>query len=266
MNPGLVRAWSDVAPGYVDYLVPRFRPWLVDAVERVAARLLPDGPVAVPGCGPGEEVLQLLARAPTREVVALDPSRAMLDVLAARLPAGARVRLVEAPAEATSRHAQRAAGLVCCFTLQLLERPLDALADWARAVAPGASCVVLFWPRQDPATSWGRLRPAMEAESGPWGSDWEPEVRAGLAATGLALVADETLSHPMPHASPEEAWDRLVDSGSLQATLRRIGPDAMGRARARWLADHRLARRPDGAWEHAPQARLWTLVRGSAAQ
>lgn len=274
MTSPTVESWSAVARGYLEHWVPRFRPFVLDALDELLARALPTGPLAVPGCGPGEEVVLLRRRAPDRELVAMDPSRPMLDLLRARLGDDARARVVEGAAEALPAHVRGAAGVLSCFTLQLLERPLDALRAWTAAAAPGAPVVVLFWPRQDEGTTWGRLRPAIEAETGPWREDWEPGVRAALDAAGLRLVVDRDVRHPMRHTSPEAAWDRLVDSGSLQGLARRVAPEALARARARFLGDHQLAHDPagdaesdavndaanHGPWVHAPAARLWVVA------
>lgn len=264
----LVAAWSAVAPGYADYWIPRFRPYLDDALAAFDQRLQASGDLVIPGCGPGEEVVALARRHPQRRLVALDPSAPMLDLLRARLAReglAGRVRVVEAPAEATSAHAQGAAGVFSSFTLQLLDRPADALADWSRALCPGGVAVVVFWPRQEPTTPWGRLRAAIEGEGGAWGVDWEAATRAELGRSGLTHTSDAVLRHPMLHASPQEAWDRLVDGCSLQATARRLGPEAMARCRARWLAEPTVtgSQRPDAHLEHAPAARLWCFERGS---
>ncbi len=266
MSSPTVESWSAVARGYLEHWVPRFRPFVVDAVDELLARALPAGPLAVPGCGPGEEVALLRERAPARELVAMDPSGPMLELLRARLAGDPRVRVAEGPAEALPAQVRRAAGVLSCFTLQLLERPLVALRAWVDAAAPGAPVVVLFWPRQEPDTTWGRLRPSIEAETGPWREDWEPQARAGLEGAGLRLVAERDVRRPMRHGSPEAAWDRLVDSGSLQSLARRAPADALARARARFLADHRLTHAPQGdptghgPWVHAPAARMWVVV------
>lgn len=265
MSQPVIDAWSAVAGGYLEHWVPRFRPFLREAVDEVVARAAPAGALAVPGCGPGEEVLLLRARLPARDLVATDPSAPMLELLRARLGARPGVRLALATAEALPEHVSGAAGVLSCFTLQLLERPLDALVAWTRAAAPGAAVVVLFWPRQDPDTTWGRLRPSIEAEVGPWRADDEPGLRADLTAAGLRLVVDRDVRRPMRHATPEAAWDRLVDSGSLQGLARRSAPAALARCRARFLADHRLVQDPSGdpgghgPWVHAPAARLWVI-------
>lgn len=264
----LVAAWSAVAPGYADYWIPRFRPYLDDALAAFDARLRAGGDLVIPGCGPGEEVVALARLHPQRRLVALDPSAPMLDLLRARLAReglAERVRVVQAPAEATSAHVQGAAGLFSSFTLQLLDRPIKALLDWRRTLCPGGAASILFWPRQAPDSPWGRLRASIEAEGGVWGVDWETACRAEFDRTGLNRTADASLRHPMLHASPHEAWDRLVDACSLQSTARRLGPEAMARCRARWLADPAVARglRPDGLFEHAPVARLWCVERPS---
>ncbi|MBX3472608.1 MAG: class I SAM-dependent methyltransferase [Planctomycetes bacterium] len=261
-------AWSAVAAGYLEHWVPRFRPFLLEAVDALAARALDLGPLAVPGCGPGEEVLALRRRLPGREVVAMDPSAPMLALLRARAADDPAVRVLEGAAEDLPARVSGAGGVLSCFTLQLLERPLEALAAWARAAAPGAPLVVLFWPRQAPDTAWGRLRPVIEAEAGAWRDDHEPATRAGLPALGLDLLEDRPVRRPMRHPSPEAAWDRLVDAGSLQGLARRVTPDALARCRARWLGDHGLTHEPagdaegHGPWVHAPEARLWVLRGG----
>jgi SAM-dependent methyltransferase len=255
----LVAAWSAVAPGYLDYWIPRFRPYLDDALAAFDQRLRAPGELVIPGCGPGEEVVALARRHPGRRLVALDPSGPMLELLRARLAReglAERVRVVQAPAEATSAHVQGAAGLFSSFTLQLLDRPIEALADWGRALCPGGVGVILFWPRQAPDTPWGQLRASIEAEGGAWGVDWEAACRADLGRVGMALTSDAALRHPMRHASAQEAWDRLVDACSLQSTARRLGPEAMARCRERWLAG-----RAEGPLEHHPTARLWSFTR-----
>ena len=57
----LAKAWDDAAPGYDRYFVPRFAPWTDQALRVLSkeARRLPAGPVLVPCCGPGQELIFL---------------------------------------------------------------------------------------------------------------------------------------------------------------------------------------------------------------
>lgn len=56
----LAQAWDEAAEGYEQYFVPRFAPWVADAVDAVAGEL-PSGPILVPCCGTFPELPALRA-------------------------------------------------------------------------------------------------------------------------------------------------------------------------------------------------------------
>ena len=259
VDPKLVEAaWSRVAEGYAQYWSPRFRPYLLDAIE--ALRPPSEGPLGVPGCGPGNEVLLLAERFPGRPIIATDPSTGMLGILwsALRTRGIAHVVASSGGAESLSAFVRQAAGVLSCFSLQLLPNPLAALADWSRALRPGGRIAALFWPRDIRDSAPGRLQDAIEKGTGERRSPWEDTVIQALPRIGLRLASDRTLAHEMAHASPEEYFDELVRSGPLQALEMRLGREALERCRAAWLEGETSGARP---WKHEPPARLWELER-----
>ncbi|MBI4603266.1 MAG: methyltransferase domain-containing protein [Planctomycetes bacterium] len=251
-------SWSSVAAGYREYWCPRLRPYLERAVELL--RPLPHGPIAVPGCGPGEEVLLLAAKHPGRAIVATDPARGMLELLWAELRSRGLWHVLAAPgvAQDLSGSVLQAAAVLSCFTLQLLEDPRVALADWATCLRRGAAVTALFWPRPAPETPHGRLQAVIQRRTAEARPDWEPGALEALPSLGLRLVHDERVARTMEHASPEEYFERLVQAGPLQALLRRRGTGVIAQCRSDWLEDHGLVRK-GGRWAHAPEARLWVL-------
>jgi ubiquinone/menaquinone biosynthesis C-methylase UbiE len=214
----------------------------------------------VPGCGPGEEVLLLAERFPGRQIVATDPSAGMLGIVWSALRARGVAHVVASAggAETLSAFVRQAAGVLSCFSLQLLPNPLAALADWSRALRPGGRIAALFGPRKPDDSAVGRLHRAIETVTGERRAEWEDIALEALPRIGLRLVSDRTVAHAMVHASADEYFDELVLSGPLQALEMSAGPDAVARSRAAWLEGGTSAARP---WKHEPPARLWELER-----
>lgn len=50
----LKESWSTIANEYKSNLVPRFKPWIEDAVEALSSANPPTGSIFVAGCGTGE--------------------------------------------------------------------------------------------------------------------------------------------------------------------------------------------------------------------
>jgi ubiquinone/menaquinone biosynthesis C-methylase UbiE len=253
----LVGAWASVAAPYHAYWGPRFRPFVADAL---AAFEPGPGPLGVPGCGPGDEALELARRFPQRRVLATDPAAPMLALLAERAQAAPNLDLAAGRAVdlGLGLGLGQAGGVFSSFTLQLLPDRPAALSAWRRCLGPAGQIAVLFWPRQSEDDAWGALGRAILAETGQLRPSWEAELRAALPALGLELVAEHDLRHTIAYGSPAEAWEQLRDACSLQVLLRRLGPARAEACGQRWLADHGLVRSED-AWTHSPLGRLWIL-------
>lgn len=254
----VVESWNAISEGYRDYWTPRFRPLL----ERAVALFDPParGPIAVPGCGPGDEIHILLRKFPGRTIFATDPSPAMVSLARESLrSAGAATALVTlGNAEDLSSLIHQAAGVLSGFTLQLLSDPRAVLADWSSAMRLGGVVSAIFWPRPAPESSFGLLVKALESVTQQSRPDWEGPTLESLPRSGLELVVDERVTSVMEHASPEALFDAIVERGALQTLLRRLGREVFGRVRQLWLEKHGLERSASG-WKDPAQARIWVL-------
>jgi Thiopurine S-methyltransferase (TPMT) len=74
------RSWTEVAVGYESELVPRFAPWTKRTLAAFTAQQLPSGPVLVPACGPGQELLLLAQSLEGREIIGVDLAEGMVQV------------------------------------------------------------------------------------------------------------------------------------------------------------------------------------------
>ena len=252
-------SWNQVAERYHGYWSPRFEPYLARAVESFDPPAV--GPLAVVGCGPGDEVLMISRKFPGRTVMALDLSAAMVAIARRRArEAGlSSVLVMEDDAGQVTGRLRQAGGIFSAFILQLLPDPLSALADWSRALREGGRVAALFWPRQAAHSAFSRLHEALR-KAGDERPSWEEPALAALPELGLRLLADERISFEMTHHSPEECWRELREAGALQVAARRLGEEKLAEIGADWLRDHGFERR-DGGWVHRPEARLWLLER-----
>jgi SAM-dependent methyltransferase len=256
----LEASWSHVAERYHAYWSPRFEPFLRRAVERFEPA--EDGALGVPGCGPGDEVLLLARRFPERSIVATDLSPAMTAILRRRVRERglSRVLVAEDDAAEMSTRARQAGGILSTFVLQLLPNPMAALADWSRALRQRGRISALFWPLLAGDSPFARLGRLLEERGATPRPPWEEMVRDTLAPLGLRLIADERVEEELAHASPEECFRELHESGPLQVHCRRLGREAIDALGKAWLQSHGMERR-GSEWVHRATARLWLLER-----
>jgi len=243
----------------LSYWSPRFEPYLKRSVEAFRP---PPGALVVAGCGPGDEVLMLCHRFPDRSVLAADLSPAMVRLARQRVrEAGfSNVLVVEEDAARLSGRIRQAAGVLSCFTLQLLPDPLQALSDWSRLTRHEGSLTVLFWPQLEDSSPFSRLERLLRERAGYHRQDWEKPALEALPRLGLNLLADGRIEHEMAHGSPEEYWRELHESGPLQVVQRRLGKELVDAIGTEWLQAHGFERRGEN-WVHRPVARLWVLER-----
>ena len=239
----LIDSWNTVAAGYQSYWVPRFRPWVIDAVEALGT--LPPGPIAVPCCGTGAELALLAARYPSRALVGIDLSEGMLAVARDHVPS--HVRLVVADASALEG---AWAGIISSFGLQQLPEPAEALRSWCQALRPGGRLVVSVWtPDIRDSGPYDALRTPAQRIFGTSPGDWNAQLQTAISAHA-ALVSDALVPHAISHAGPHEFWNAMVRDGPWQPRLVRH-PEKLARLREAFLASW-----PPGPFSHTPHARV----------
>lgn len=253
-------AWDDIASLYRDFWGPRLQPYREKAVALFHP--VPPGPLAVPGCGPGEEVLLLARDFARRSILAMDASAAMMSILRASLREQAlgTVIATTGSAESLSAYVRQAAGILSCFCLDLLSNPIAALADWSRCLRAGGSITAIFWTRPRTGSPAALLQSVLQRRLGLGGLLWEARAVATLPRLGLRLARDEKVQFEVPYEAPEEFFRGMVEAGPLHFIEHRFGKDVLRDCEKSWLVHHGLRRKGSG-WVDLPEARLWVLER-----
>ncbi len=252
MSEALAHGWDAAADGYEAYYVPRFAPWVADAVAAVTAGPLPDGPVLVPCCGTFPELDPLATRLPGRAVAGIDLSAGMLRLARARAAAypGASVEQGDAAA-LDPRWTGRCAAVVSVFGLQQLPAPDTAIRAWAAALAPGGVLSVVFWPRHtEDDGPFARIAEVVRGQVPGRDDTWQDRLVPALTAAGTALERDERPAHPMTHPDAAAFFEAHTRAGPMRPLV-----TARGAAFTEALRAEFLRRAPAGAWRHRPSAR-----------
>lgn len=261
----LARSWDDAARGYDRYFVPRFAPWTDEALHALMrrARELPMGPVLVPCCGPGQELLPLALAFDDREVVGIDLSPGMVELARARIGGATGIWVEEGDAtRLEERFAGKCSGLLSCFGLQQLPEPDRALASWGRCLAPAGLLSVMLWPPEARDGSAFDLLRRLTRERTPAPDGlWDARLGAALETAGLTVLEDRLVPHRMEHASAAAFFDALAGAGPLRSLARSKGDAFMAELRAAFLRES-----PPGPLVHEPRARFLLAVRPRAAR
>lgn len=252
--PGAL-AWDASAADYDDYFAPRLLPWSDAAIDAlIGCELpLPQGPVLVPCCGPGRELLRVADALPGRAVIGVDYSAEMVRIARARCGDREAISLVCADATTLSgAYRGRAAAVLSCFGLQLLPAPDLALAEWAATLAPGGLMSVIFWPAQSESEGpFALLRELLSEEVPPPDASWEGRLREALRGAGATVLRDERAETEMRHEDAAALWRELARSAVLRLLAGHRGEAFLAALGERFL--HRLG---PGPVRHYPAARL----------
>jgi SAM-dependent methyltransferase len=247
----IARAWDAAAEGYDAYYVPRFAPWVADAVRAVTGAPLPDGPVLVPCCGTFPELPALVEHLPGRGITGIDLSEGMVRIAREAASRHQDVTVLHGDAAALDdRWRGTCAAVVSVFGLQQLPDPAAALRSWASALRPGGRLSVVFWPgHTEDEGPFALMREVLDRAPG---RAWEDGLTRGL--TGIER--DEEVTHPMTHPDAATCFDAHIRSGPLRALADEKGPAYVARLRTEFLR-----RAPAGEWRHRPRARHIVAVR-----
>lgn len=260
----LARSWTMVAEGYDKSFSSRFAPWQRDAIAELQAALPANdsGTIAVPACGPGQELPLLAVAFPRHRIVGVDLAEGMVEVARRLVAERGLAGRVEVRVGDASRLDELGplAGVLSVFGLQQMPAPVQVLANWAAALQPGGACCVCFWPQQVEARGpWQRLFELTAGLSRQPQPDWEAGIPGLALAPDVQLVRDERVAHEMAWPSVAAFWQAMTRDGPWHSRLLHFGEAHMDELRVRFMAGY-----PDESapLEHSPEARLVCLRRG----
>lgn len=259
----VAEVWDEAAEGYEEYFVPRFAPWVADAVAAVAEGL-PPGPILVPCCGTFPELPALRQAYPERELVGIDLAAGMVELARARAAGLPGVQVVQGDAaQLDARWTGACAAVVSVFGLQVLPDPAAAVGNWVGALRPGGRLSVMYWPPDgEDLGPFDLLRkvlaphrpPAEDAEEE---ADWTKELPAAVAAAGGTLERHDNVIHQMSHDDPASFWTGMMTGCAGRSFARTQPSEVVAAARAEFLE-----RAPEGEWSHWPLAKHLVVSRG----
>ena len=252
MSDLLRDSWDETAEGYADYFVARFAPWAEEALAVLFEADLPPGPIAVPCCGPGSEILPLATdpRTAERHVIGIDLSPRMIVLANARCQNAPRPpRLIVGDCHRPSCARNTALGRVG-FLLRASADAGSSLRHPFLGIRAGgrwrSQRHVLAARLRNPTARSAFVVQLLNDRVGPTESpDWETSLSAAIEQANLQLIADRRVAHGHPpHLGPHDVrcHGRVRSVESDRASTR---PRAPARRGCRVCESH-------GAWPHRP--------------
>lgn len=212
--------FAAVAAGYDDW----FRNPLGAFVDRLELdaldALLPPpggGTVVEVGAGTGHLARHLVANG--FQVLALEPSRAMLEEGRSRAPISG-LAWAAAVAESLPFRDASAEGVLFFTTLEFVSSPARAIQEAFRVLLPGGWLVIAFL---DAGSAWAGLYRSLGAEGrAPWSSAHLFRAEEVEALAGRPLAASASAVHLPPSAQPPFADAELAARRSRSVPAMRI--------------------------------------------
>ncbi|EFN52919.1 hypothetical protein CHLNCDRAFT_138504 [Chlorella variabilis] len=236
----LQRSWTCVAEGYNRLFVPRFMPWTLDTLNLLAGKALPAGTIAVPCCGPGQELPLVAAAFPRHRVVGIDLAEGMVEMARQLVDSQGLGTRVEMP------------------------QPAEVLASWTRALHPGGVLSVCFWPPTvEERGPWKRLADITPRFKPP--GQWDADIPGAALLEGAELLQDSRPAHEMAWPSVAVFWESMTRAGEPASPSACTTPALLqhGEQRLEEMRRHFMEAYPDpeAPLSHTPAARLICLRR-----
>lgn len=255
----LQRSWTCVAEGYNRLFVPRFMPWTLDTLNLLAGKALPAGTIAVPCCGPGQELPLVAAAFPRHRVVGIDLAEGMVEMARQLVDSQGLGTRVEVRVGDACRLDDLAplAGVLSVFGLQQMPQPAEVLASWTRALHPGGVLSVCFWPPTvEERGPWKRLADITPRFKPP--GQWDADIPGAALLEGAELLQDSRPAHEMAWPSVAVFWESMTRAGPWHSALLQHGEQRLEEMRRHFMEAYPD---PEAPLSHTPAARLICLRR-----
>lgn len=219
-------AWSDIASGYAEELIPTFSLYARDALR--LADLPPRAHVLDVAAGPG--TLALLAAPYAEHVVAVDFAGAMVGELKRRADAAgaANVEVLQTDGQSLPLEDACFDGAFSMFGLIFFPDRAAGFREMLRVLKPGGRGVVSSWPPMDQVplhracfNALGELLPSLPSEDGKPPLGDEREFRSEMVDAGFRNVEIHIVAHRVRTPSVLDFWTMNVRSSAQLALARK---------------------------------------------
>lgn len=250
----LADSWSSIANEYDAILVPRFRPWTVDALlklreytnTKMNARFASiKSPRAIClCCGPGQELLPIAKiLGPSSKVLGTDLAQGMVD--AAR-------RRIEQEINQTHNYMYKECITVevgdamkpppgpydvifSAFGLQQLPCPISAVKSWLETLNSGALCVFIYWPPDPPNVPGEELCPfelwkdLVKHKLGTQDKDheepWDTNLVNAISSASGEILDDRYITHDIEWKDGRDMFNGMSMAGPWHAMRLKRGDE-----------------------------------------
>lgn len=242
--------WSDLAEPYMATWLDLNAPFFEQAVK-LLPKLTVDGPLSIPGVGPGKEIPLLAAAFPGRTILASDPAEGLLAEAQKIADLNKELDIHFDCCRFEELEQQTAAAAVSFFAVHVTKNPLECALAQLEHVKPGGWAALLYFPPIPDEAVYGPLNAIFEAarrikpKSLP---DWEAQLVQKLEEDNVGFellrlkanwnfskrdgykLAMEALPHMhvVKHRAGEEFYNRLWEEWDTNPGVREEGGKWVG--------------------------------------
>jgi len=240
--------WDAAAAHYHDGWEAQLRP-AHDRLLQMAA-VIAGQRVIETACGSGLVTLRLADQVgPAGHVLATDLSQGMIDELRARLDRASisNVLAGRMPAENLDVAGGAFDAAVCALGLMYTPDPAAAVAEMARAVAPGGTVAATVWGERRNC-GWAEVFPIVDARVASevcpmfFGTGAPGALRRHFDDAGLEQIQEHRQSETLEFPSDDHVVEAVLLGGPVALAVKRFGEAVWAEVREEFLAsvaDHR---------------------------
>ena len=250
----LAESWSSIANEYDAILVPRFRPWTLDALleldeytntKKDARFASIKSPMAIClCCGPGQELLPIAKiLGPSSKVLGTDLAQGMVDAARRRIEREINQEHNYIYKECVTIKVGDAMKpppgpydvIFSAFGLQQLPCPLTAVKSWLETLKSGGLCVFIYWPPDPPklpgqeSCPFELWRDLVKHKLGTRDKDqeepWDTNLVNTISSVSGVFLADRYVTHDIEWKDGKDMFNGMSMAGPWHAMRLRRGDE-----------------------------------------
>lgn len=207
-------------------------------------------------CGSGLVTERLADRiGPSGRLLATDLSQGMLDDLLSRFegPRFAHVETARMAAEELAVQDSSYDAAICALGLMYSPDPSAAVAEMARAVAPGGTVAATVWGERRNC-GWAAVFPIVDARVSSevcpmfFGTGAPGALEGLFRSAGLERIEEHRHFETLVYASDDDVVGAVLLGGPVALAVKRFGDDVWGDVKTEFLASIAAYRQHDGTY------------------